>query len=298
MKLYTRGDLDGVACAAMITRMEEIEEVVLVHPKDVQDGEVDIEEGAILANLPYHPHAVMWYDNHDQAEEYPDPQPDLPGKRGIAPSAARLVYEYYDADSLAFHEPMLEQVDRLDSAQLTMEDLLTPSEWILLGFTLDPRTGLGGEIDYAQLLVESIKNGLTAAEILELPMVKGRVRRFYLEEAHFKKAIDEHAVQERNLIFTDFRDMEITPPGSRFLVFALFPEADIEMRLSTLESGKVLINVGKSIFKRDHPVHVGKLMAQYGGGGLAGAGSCRVDAHQAEVIINELKNHLIYDDDQ
>src|SRR5712692_9812432 len=104
MRLVTRADFDGLVCGALVTKFEQIDSYLFVEPKFMQDGQVDIRPGDVIANLPYHPSCTLWFDHHitnapmwrahtgkSEAETI------VPGKGGfrIAPSAARVVYEYY-----------------------------------------------------------------------------------------------------------------------------------------------------------------------------------------------------------
>jgi len=55
MRLVTRGDLDGLTSAVIITLKEPIGELALVHPQDITDKNVQIRSDDILANVPYDP---------------------------------------------------------------------------------------------------------------------------------------------------------------------------------------------------------------------------------------------------
>ncbi|MDP8209103.1 MAG: hypothetical protein P9L92_20740 [Candidatus Electryonea clarkiae] len=293
MRLLTRADLDGVVCAAMIMEHEDVSEIVFTHPKDMQDGLIEVQKGDGISNLPFHPNAGLWFDHHDKAEEVEEMPEGVRGRVDVAKSAARLVYEYYAAQDLHKYEDMLEETDRLDSATLTMEDVLDPGGWILLGYTLDPRTGLGGFRDYSMEVIEAIKEGKTIDEILEMPSVQGRVNRYFADGEIFKKALMECTTEDGNVSITDFRPLDKTPTGNRFLVFALFPDSDVNVRIYRhRDASKIMVAAGKSIFIRTHPGHIGKLMADYEGGGLRGAGTCPVNASTAEQSIQEIVNKL------
>ncbi len=157
MNLITRGDLDGLTSSVLVTEKEEIDEVRFAHPKDMQDGKVDVFSDDIIVNLPYHENCVMWFDHHDSEVDVPKTPPDVKGKQGIAPSAARLVYEYYDDPALARFGELLAGTDRVDSARLGMEDVLNPNRFVLPSYTLDPRSGLGAFRRYFLNLIDWLK---------------------------------------------------------------------------------------------------------------------------------------------
>src|SRR5262245_26578607 len=188
MRLVTRGDMDGLACAVLITTCETIEEVLLVHPQDITDQRLAITDEDILANLPYHHGCAKWFDHHQLTESNQRPPETFDGRYGLAPSAARMVYEYYLAknQSLQRYDRLVAEADRLDSAQLNLEDVLDPKDYILRGYTLDPRTGLGSYHDYFLELVDWIKSK-PIGDILSLPEVQQRVTRIREQDARFRE---------------------------------------------------------------------------------------------------------------
>src|SRR5688572_10652217 len=188
MRLVTRGDLDGLTCAVLITACEDIGEIMLVHPQDITDRRLAIDDEDIIANLPYQSGVGKWFDHHVLTDANEQPPQQFDGRYGLAPSAARMVYEYYlpQHPELRRHERLLQETDRLDSAQLTLDDVLDPRGHILLGYTLDPRTGLGAYHDYFKQLVEWLRTK-PIEEILELPEVQERVQRIRSQDAAFRE---------------------------------------------------------------------------------------------------------------
>ncbi len=293
MRLITRADFDGVASAVFISDMEKISEIVFAHPKDMQDGLVDVEPGDAIANLPYSPKAALWFDHHNKAEDLPDPMPAVRGKCGVAPSAARLVYEFYDSPKLKKYESMLVEVDKVDSANLDMEDVLDPKDWVLLSYTIDPRTAMGGFREYSLSLIQAIREGKSIEEILKLKSVEGRLERFLIDEDVFKKALVSNSKLDGNVIVTDFRGLDHIPSGNRFLPFPLFLKGNVQVRTHwKFTKDMVIVAVGKSIFNKTCDVHIGKLMSKYGGGGLEGAGSCPLTPDVADAKIAEIIQSL------
>jgi hypothetical protein len=290
MRLVTRADLDGLACAVLMTASEKIDEILLVHPQDITDKKIPINLNDILANLPYHPSCGKWFDHHLLTESNERPPEKFEGRYGLAPSAARVVFEYYIEKNpfLRKYEHFIAETDRLDSAQLNIEDVLEPKDYILLGYTLDPRTGLGAYQDYFKKLVEWL-HSKPIEEIMEIPEVKARVDRIREQDKAFREATLAHSRLDANVLITDFRGLSQLPVGNRFLVYTLFPQANISMRVHWGPSHEhVSVAVGHSIFNRTSRTTVGNLMSRYGGGGHKGAGHCLLPAASAEAKIAEM----------
>ena len=296
MRLVTRGDLDGLACAVIITSHEPITEIVLLHPQDITNDLAEIQEGDIIANLPFHPACGLWFDHHLITGTNRRPPGDFRGRYEQAPSAAQLVWEHYGQEGK--WNRLVEETNRLDSAQLEMADVVEPDGYILLGYTIDSRTGLGSFEFYFRECVEWVKQ-LPVDEVLQQPMVAERIRRIRDEDASFRTALEANSRLEGNVIVTDFRDEFIPPIGNRFLVYTLYPEANVSLRLHWgPEREFVVAAVGHSIFNRSCQTRVGDLMARYGGGGHVGAGSAPLPVDSAEEKITEILTVLRADDGQ
>lgn len=293
MRLVTRGDLDGLTSAVIITMKEPIDSILLVHPQDITDKAVEIRPDDILANLPYDARCGKWFDHHLLTESNQKPPEDFDGKYGLAPSAARLVYEYYlekDPDDPALRrlEPLVSETDRLDAAQLTREDVDNPRDYILLGYTIDSRTGLGNFEHYFTTLVEALKTK-SIQEVLAMPEVRERIERIRADQAAFKHLLTRNSFQLNNVVITDLREIERLPAGNRFLVYMLFPEANVSLRVHWgPRHDSVIAAVGHSIFNRTCKTSVGELMSRYGGGGHRGAGTCVLPIEKAADAIDEI----------
>jgi nanoRNase/pAp phosphatase (c-di-AMP/oligoRNAs hydrolase) len=302
MRLLTRSDFDGIVCAVLLKQVEPIDTIEFCHPKDMQDGKIEVTNQDIITNLPYHPNAFMWFDHH-ASEAVRNQQVSFKGRCEVAPSAARVVYDYYaaqgKAEKLERFKPLLNEVDKFDSAQLTPEDVTNPQGWMLLSYIMDSRTGLGKQHDYQvsnkELMLKMVdwieKHSLE--EILELPDVKERIKRYKEDEQNFKEALLKHSRQEESVVITDFRNV-VAPVGNRFLIYTLFPTANISVRIMDGKQNEtVVVAVGHSIFNRTAKTDVGALMAKYGGGGHSGAGTCQLPVSQADEkiaqIIEEIK---------
>jgi hypothetical protein len=292
MRLVTRGDMDGVTSAVLITEMEQIDTIELIHPQDITDRKFQIRSGDIMANLPYHPEAALWFDHHELTDSNLTPPPGYRGRHAPAPSAARVIYDHYASDRLRRYELLVAETDRFDSADLTERDILNPRDYILLGFTIDSRTGIGDFKGYFLDLVENLKQ-MTIEEILQEPEVAARVRMMQMHNVEFFRLLMRHSRQEANVIVTDFRQSERVPVGNRFLVYTLFPTANVSLRAQWGPGRRfVALSVGHNILNRTSRVNCGQLCSDYGGGGHVGAGACPLPLETADRTIAEIVARL------
>jgi len=293
MRLITRADLDGLTSAVIITIKEPVSEIVLVHPQDITDKRIEVRPDDILANVPYHPNAALWFDHHLLTDSNPKPPADYRGRYRIAPSAARLVYEYYlekdphDAALLRL-STLVDETDRLDAAQLTPDDVENPRDYILLGYTIDSRTGLGAFKDYFQKLAGWLKT-MPIEEVLRQPEVRERIERIRRDQEEFRRLLQRNSFRMTNVVVTDLREVEQLPAGNRSLIYTLFPDTNVSLRVHWGPSrNSVIAAVGHSIFNRTCKTSVGDLMSKYGGGGHRGAGTCVLPLESAAEAIDEI----------
>lgn len=291
MRILTRGDMDGLTSALLLTLAETIGEIRFAHPKDVQDGKVPADKDDIVVNLPYVPGCGMWFDHHVSEDAKIGSIGKFAGRFAVAPSAARVIYDHYPQHRAKFdqYQELLEATDRLDAAQLTLEDVSTPTGWILLGLTLDPRTGLGPEFQkYFRWLVEYIKE-VPLAKVLAHQEVKKRTDRVLAEQEEHKKLLQKHSRMDGCVVITDLRGVKDAAVGNRFLVFTMFPQANVEMRIISGKGGlTTVVAAGHSIFNRTCTVNVGEFLAKYGGGGHKGAGTAQLPHEKAEQQMGEI----------
>ncbi len=300
MRLITRSDFDGLVCAVLLREVANIDKIEFVHPKDVQDGKISVGPDDILTNLPYVPAVGLWFDHHSSEAVRNDVgHTDFKGRFEVAPSAARVVYNYYkekgEGAKLAKYDALLESVDKSDSAQLSHEDVVSPTGWILLSYVMDPRTGLAYYHSYRvsnrELMMKMVEwiPTMSVDEILAQPDVKERIDRYFEGQEKFKRVMQEHSRVEGNVIVTDLRGLGEMPTGNRFLIYTMFPEQNIQVRVFDGKKGEfVVCALGHSIFNRTSKTDVGKLMDRYGGGGHRGAGTCQLAVAGAEEKIREI----------
>jgi nanoRNase/pAp phosphatase (c-di-AMP/oligoRNAs hydrolase) len=298
----TRSDFDGLVCAALLKELDMLDDIKFVHPKDMQDGKVEITDRDITTNLPYVSSAYLSFDHHaSEAERVTDAKPNhviLPD----AESAARVVYDYFGGAERfpRISDEMMLAVDKADSAKFSKDEILDPQGWILLSFLMDPRTGLGRFRDFRisnyQLMMQLIDSCLTMSieEILESPDVAERVE---LYREHADAAVEQIrrcSIVHDRVVVLDLRDEEIIHPTNRFLVYALHPECTVSIHvLWGLRQQNTVFAVGRSILDRSSPVDIGALMLAHGGGGHEAAGTCQIDNDRAEAVLDELVQTII-----
>jgi len=296
MRLITRSDFDGLVCAMLLKKLNMVDEMKFVHPKDMQDGLIEVNENDILANVPYVPGCGLWFDHHSSELERMGEQVEFKGETRIAPSAARVVYDYYGGKAVFGDiDDIMRGVDKADSAQFSKEDILHPQGWDLLSFIMDARTGLGRYRDYKisnyQLMEDLVDHCATMSvdEIMQLPDVKQRVDRYFELDAQYREMLGKYTRTEGNVIITDLRDVETIYPGNRFMVYALNPEQNISIWIvDGRNKQNCVFACGHSIVNRTSRTNVGALMLKHGGGGHHAAGTCQVPYEQAEADLQEL----------
>ncbi len=296
-RLVTRSDFDGLVCAVLFNELEMIEDIKFVHPKDMQDGTILIAGNDITTNLPYVRGVHLAFDHHASELIRLDDRPDNYIIDPDAPSAARVVYDYYGGGNrfANIKDELMAAVDKSDSAQFSKEEILKPEGWVLLNFIMDARTGLGrfkdfriSNYDLMMQLIDACRKH-TVDEILALPDVKERVDLYMEHREAFEKQTKRCMVVHKNLGVLDLRDEEVINPGNRFLVYALFPEINISMHIIWgLQKLNTAFPVGKSVLNRTSKTDIGALMLEFGGGGHVNAGTCQVDNDDSDRVRDEL----------
>ena len=296
MRLITRADFDGLACAALLKVAGVMDDREFVHPKDVQDGLVEVTENDVLANVPYAPGCGLWFDHHSSEEERGSLKGEFKGASRPAPSCARVIYDYYGGSEKFGHlDAMMAAVDKADSGQFTREEILNPSDWVLLAFIMDPRTGLGRFHDYAisnYQLMDELIDYCAAANIvmlLGLPDVQERVNRYFEQNDLFRAMLQEHTQTHGNVIVTDLRGLETVYSGNRFLIYALYPEQNVSIQvMDGKQKQNCVFACGHSVLNRTSKANIGSLMLAHGGGGHAQVGTCQVPYEDADRVLAEL----------
>lgn len=302
-RLVTRSDFDGLVCAALLKELDILDDILFVHPKDMQDGKVEITDRDITTNLPYVPGVHLAFDHHDSEVERVQDSPDNHVIVAGAMSAARVVYDHFGGrdtfDPNRITDVMMEAVDKADAAQFSLDEIREPHGWILLSFLMDPRTGLGRFRDFRisnyQLMMQLIDacTELTVEEILETPDVAERVELYRDHAAAAEEQLRRCADVRGNLVVLDLRDEEVIHPTNRFMIYALFPETNISIHvLWGLKQQNTVFATGKSIVNRSSKTNVGELMLSYGGGGHEAAGTCQVENEDAERVLGELTERI------
>jgi nanoRNase/pAp phosphatase (c-di-AMP/oligoRNAs hydrolase) len=296
-RLVTRSDFDGLVCAVLLEKLDMIDDILFVHPNDMQQGKVIILNTDITTNLPYVPGVHLAFDHHESEIKRVGTGIDNYINDAHAPSAARVVYEYYGGRETfkTIDLDIMTAVDKADSARFTKEEVLSPTGWAILSFIMDPRTGLGRfrgfripNYEFMMALINFVhENSIT--EILELTDVKERIDLYLEHQDKFIDQIKRCSIVNKNLVILDLRDEEIIFSGNRFMIYVLFPKCNISMHVLNGRRGKgVMFAVGKSIFDRSSKTNIGRLMLKFGGGGHISAGTCQVENSKALSVQSEL----------
>jgi len=296
MRLITRSDFDGLACGSILEALGLIDEWLFVHPKDIQDGLVEATKNDIVANVPYIPGCGLWFDHHSSEEERLGKDFKFDGVSKKAPSCARVIYDYYGGDEkLGQFAEMIKYADKMDSADLTVEEIMNPTGWVLLGFIADPRTGLGRVRNFTISNLELMKKlsketfSKPIDEILEMSDIKERIDVYFEQQESFIEMVKKYGRAEGNAVYVDLRDVETIFAGNRFLLYTLFPEQNISVWIvDGKKNVNTVITVGHSITNRTSTVDVGSLMLKYGGGGHTTVGTCQAAAADTDRIIREI----------
>jgi nanoRNase/pAp phosphatase (c-di-AMP/oligoRNAs hydrolase) len=297
-RLVTRSDFDGLACAMMLRELNLIDDIKFVHPKDVQDGKIELSKNDITTNLPYDPRVDLAFDHHESEVDRLKAI-ETGGKLIIDPnarSAARVVYDYYGGKDTfpRVSEELMEAVDKGDSADFTMDEILNPKGWVLLHYLMDPRTGLGRfrnfRISNYELMMQLISFCMdhTIDEILELPDVKERVDLYFEQADMFKDQLRRIVKVEGKVAVLDLRPEEIIHAGNRFMIYAMYPETQISVHVAWgFKKQNTAVMIGKSIINKSSNVDIGKICLSYGGGGHKNAGTCQLEN---DIVDKELPN--------
>ena len=296
-RLVTRSDFDGLVCAVLLRELDIIGDILFVHPKDMQDGKIAINENDITTNLPYVEGVYLAFDHHESETVRIKKKYDNHIIEKDAPSAARVVFNYYGGESAfpGVSKDIMDAVDKGDSAKFTMDDVINPKGWNLLNFIMDARTGLGRFRDFRisnyQLMMELIDlcKTMTIDQILHMPDVKERADLYFHYETKFKDQLKRCSRMFDKVVVLDLLDEEVIYPGNRFVIYALYPQATISIHiLWGIHKQNTVFAVGRSIFDKSSTVNIGETMLQYGGGGHPVAGTCQVANKDADRIKLEL----------
>jgi nanoRNase/pAp phosphatase (c-di-AMP/oligoRNAs hydrolase) len=297
MRLITRSDFDGLVCAVFLKEAGIIDHCKFAHPKDLQDGLITVTQNDCLANTPYVEGCGLWFDHHASEDERLAYAGKFTGDSRPCPSAAHIIYDYYGGrEKFPRYADLLAAVDKVDSANLTREEILRPAGWILLGFIMDPRTGLGRFHEFRASNYQLMENMIDwlrekpIEEIMALPDVVERVNMYTEQSDKFTDMVKRHTVTHEQVIVSDLRGVDPIYSGNRFQIYSLYPEQNISVWIVSLRGGEgCSAAVGHSILNRTSKVNVGRLMLKYGGGGHRQVGTCQftndtMDARLAGLI--------------
>lgn len=300
MRLVTRSDFDGLACGALLLEAGIIDSWKFAHPKDIQDGLLEIDENDCLANVPFVEGCGLWFDHHSSEHERLELEGKYKGESRICPSCARIIYEYYGGkEQFPQFDDLMEAVDKVDSGNLTIDEVMNPTGWILVGFLMDPRTGLGrwrqfsiSNYQLMEKLMEACQT-MTTEEILALPDVRERIEIYNEQTEKFKQMVSEHTRVDGNLIITDLRHVDPIYTGNRFMIYSMYPEQNISAWIVSGRGGQgCSAAVGYSILNKTADVNVGSLMLKYNGGGHKKVGTCQFSNETMDTELPKMLEEL------
>ncbi|MBR1680828.1 exopolyphosphatase [bacterium] len=302
-KLLTRADLDGVMSATLLKKFGMIDEIEFCHPKDMQDGKIEVTDNNIITNLPYNENAHFVFDHHfsDDVRAYNRKSNHIINP--VAKSATRVIYEYFGGADKFPKEwgEMLDCVDRADSGNVSEEEIKNPKGWLMLNYLLDPRTGLGrydkkfrlNNFDFMRYVIDIIQSTSDIQEILDAPDVKARVDFYMIEQEKFVEQLKHCSTVKNNVVVVNYKDEEEIHVGNRFMVYTMFPECNVSIHKIMGQDGtKTVFAVGKSVINRTSQLNVAELMSEHGGGGHRNAGTCQVPHEQADKVIEDILEKL------
>lgn len=300
MRLLTRSDFDGLVCGVLLAEAGVIDSYHFVHPKDVQDGLVQVTTNDVLTNVPFIPGCGLWFDHHSSEMERLKLMKEhhFRGTSAPSPSCARLVYNYFGGRERfrKFEESgLMDAVDRSDSGQVTMEEVMNPRGWMLVSFVMDARTGLDRYSDYRITIQELMKDMirfcrvLPVDEVLKLPDVKERIDRYFEQEKAYEEMIRSSSAVHGNVLLIDLHEVKEIVSGNRFKEYVLFPSQNVSLRILWGRGRhRMVFSCGHSIFNRTCRTDVGSLLLKYGGGGHKMVGTCQVPSERWELVRDEL----------
>ncbi|MAZ75996.1 MAG: exopolyphosphatase [Micavibrio sp.] len=304
-RLITRSDMDGLVCAVLLKDLGVIDDITFAHPKDMQDGIVEVGPDDITTNLPYVSGVHLAFDHHASEMERIKERPNNHIIDSDAPSAARVVYDHFGgaAQFPNISEEMMIAVDKADSAAFSREDIMEPKGWELLSFLMDARTGLGRFRDFnisnyqlMMQLIDECRDAQSIDDLLQLPDVKERVDLYESHAQKFKEQIERCSRVEDNLVMIDLRNEETIFAGNRFMIYALFPQCNVSIHILWGKNKQnTVFACGKSILNKTSKTDIGQLMLQYGGGGHHAAGTCQITNLKADEVLQELITKITAD---
>ncbi len=302
-KLLTRADLDGIMSATLLKKFGMVDEIEFCHPKDMQDGKIEVTDNNIITNLPYNENAHFVFDHHFSEDVRAYNRKSNHIINPIAKSATRVIYEYFGGADKFPKEwgDMLDSVDKADSGNVTEEEIKNPKGWLMLNYLLDPRTGLGRydskfrlkNFDFMRYVIDLIQSTSDIQEILDAPDVKARVDFYMVEQEKFIEQLKRCSTVKDNVVIVNYKDEDEIHVGNRFMVYTLFPQCNVSIhKIMSKDKTKTVFAVGKSVINRTSQLNVAELMAEHGGGGHRNAGTCQVLHSEADKVLENIIENL------
>ena len=302
-KLLTRADLDGIMSATLLKKFGMVDDIEFCHPKDMQDGKIEVTDNNIITNLPYNENAHFVFDHHFSEDVRAYNRKSNHIINPVAKSATRVIYEYFGGADKFPKEwgDMLDSVDKADSGNVTEEEIKNPKGWLMLNYLLDPRTGLGRydskfrlkNFDFMRYVIDLIQSTSDIQEILDAPDVKARVDFYMVEQEKFIEQLKRCSTVKDKVVIVNYKDEDEIHVGNRFMVYTLFPQCNVSIhKIMSKDKTKTVFAVGKSVINRTSQLNVAELMAEHGGGGHRNAGTCQVLHSEADKVLENIIENL------
>ena len=295
MRLITRADFDGLVCAVLLKKLKKYQRIFLTHAAVILKKELYITSADIIANLPYDQRCGMWFDHHETSVQDAENRP-FRGAFALADSCAQVIFDYFaPSKALEGFKNLVDIANIIDAAKFTPEQIRQPEGWFIIAETLQPfydHKNLIGLPAYFRLLVNQIIEKPLPQILAHTEVVK-RTEIVRSERARFKDIINKHSTVFDNVVVTDYRNLKHPIFGSRFWIYDKFPGQQYAINIFKPRGRDVVVlSCGKNIFRDEVTIHIGEVMAQFGGGGHNGAGSCEVAPESSEEVLSKIVKQL------
>lgn len=297
-RIITNSDLDALVSCVLLKRVEPVGSVKFLPHERLRDGRFRATSEDIVVNMPYIQGCRIWFDHHD-TNSVPDA---FEGRYDAeAPSAARVVYEYYrdrnQEDAFEGLGPLLEATDKVDSARFSVEDIEEPEGAVLLSFLIDGHPLEDESVDFNLLIISLLDSG-DPQRALDHPVIQPEKRAFLQNFEKSKEALSRHLDVDDGLLILDFRSVpedERHLCENKFLPYVLYPESHTLLRVKDLNDGTLKVTLGFNMFLSSDlcPLHYGELCKRFGGGGHRRAAGCSLREAEADRALHEIRKTVL-----
>jgi hypothetical protein len=294
-RIVTNSDLDALVSAVLLKRVEPVGAVKFLPHERIKDGTFRATREDIVVNMPFIEGCGLWFDHHS-SNDVPETFEGL--YDGEAPSAARVVYRYYrergQGEAFDGLEDLLEETDKVDSAQFEPNDISHPTGAVLLSFLIDSHPLRDETVAENQLII-SLLDGGDPQVVLDHPVFRPRAEQFLDRLELSKRALEEQLEVDDGLMIIDFRRLDPEQKqlcNNKFLPYVIHEDCHTLLRVKPLNEDRLKLNLGFNMFLPDEecPLHYGNLLKKLGGGGHRMAAGCSVPVSRAKPSIQFIRD--------